>query len=120
MKMNQEILISKFNDDYSYGNQISIEKHKRDFMKIIIIILKNIGLFIINMSYIVGGAFLFQSIEQYGEIRNCYEGSGTEMAAIMSSKEYVVNYIMHGITTNPLDTTKDNLTDAFAKIKSSL
>ena len=101
-------------EDYQ---NITINKRKSECIKIIIILLKNIGLLIINIAYCVSGAFLFQTIEQYGEIKNCHEGAGAEMIAIMKSKEYLVDYITYKITTSPLDTTKDNQTVAFENIK---
>lgn len=35
----------------------------------------NLGLVIIVVAYSVGGAFLFQLLEQYIELQNCQEGS---------------------------------------------
>lgn len=35
----------------------------------------NLGLIIVVVGYSVGGAFLFQLLEQYLELQNCQEGS---------------------------------------------
>ena len=54
------------------------------------------------IGYVVGGAFLFQTLEQSFERQNCELGQTTEKTANNEAADYFINLIYFNISTNPI------------------
>lgn len=80
----------------------------------------HIGLVVMVVIYSVAGSFLFQLLEQHEEAKMCQEGKGEEATNIVNLKSKLLTYIQFNISTNSLDTSKDNETVANAKIEAWL
>jgi hypothetical protein len=77
----------------------------------------HIGLVAMVILYTVAGGFLFALLEQHQEAKDCQEGKGQEAANIVNLKSQLLTYIQYNVTTNPLDTSKDNETVANTNIE---
>jgi hypothetical protein len=60
--------------------------------------LSHIGLIILVIAFIVGGAFLFQLLEQHAAIQKCQEGEGKSNNLIKSYRTSLFNYIRLNLT----------------------
>jgi hypothetical protein len=58
----------------------------------------HIGLIILVIAFIVGGAFLFQLLEQHASIQKCQEGEGKSNNLIKSYRTALFNYIRLNLT----------------------
>ncbi|CAF1263140.1 unnamed protein product [Adineta ricciae] len=54
----------------------------------------NLGLVLVVVAYSIGGAFLFQLLEQYIELQNCQQGALTENISITNISETSYNYVI--------------------------
>ncbi|CAF1454579.1 unnamed protein product [Adineta steineri] len=68
-------------------------RQKSFYRSFIQFLFSNLGLVITICAYTIGGAFLFQLLEQYIELQNCQQGALTENISITNISETVYNYI---------------------------
>ncbi|UJR30820.1 hypothetical protein I4U23_018337 [Adineta vaga] len=59
----------------------------------------NLGLVLVVVAYSIGGAFLFQLLEQYIELQNCQQGTLTENISITNISETSFNYVILNMDT---------------------
>jgi hypothetical protein len=118
------------NNNNNAGNQPSVgaqivddepKKEKKPYMesckKASKFIFSHVGLVLMVIVYAIVGAFLFELLEKNQETKDCQEGKGEEAINIVNLKSKLLTYIQFNITTNPLDTSKDNETVANANIE---
>ena len=61
----------------------------------------NFGMLLLTLLYILGGAYLFQTLEQHTEIQNCQMGQGQIESTVSSYRQQLFNYIYFNITLDP-------------------
>lgn len=76
-------------------------KRKKVTKAVIGFLAKNLGMVIIVILYVSGGAFLFKILEQHNEIQNCQMGEGEWTNLRISFRAKVFNYIYFNTTSNP-------------------
>ena len=76
-------------------------KPKRNFKPVIRFLVTNIGMIVFVILYMLGGAFLFQLLEQHNEIQTCQEGEGEMSNLITSYRTELFNYIYFNVTLDP-------------------
>lgn len=93
----------KSRDNHDNGNQNSNddEEPKKNFKPVIRFLVTNIGMIVFVILYILGGAFLFQLLEQHNEIQNCQEGEGEMSNLIIAYRTQLFNYIHFNVTLDP-------------------
>lgn len=74
----------------------------------------------IILAYAIAGAFAFQLLEQHNEQKSCQESKGADIANVITTKAKLIEYVQFNITSNVMDTTKDNETYAVQRIEEML
>lgn len=64
-------------------------------------LMTNIGLIILVILYVIGGAFLFQLLEQHNSIQNCQEGEGESESLVTEYKMKLYSYIRLNVDFDP-------------------
>ena len=91
---------------------------RRNFCKSISkLIFSHIGLVIIVVVWVIIGGTLFQLLEQNQEIEDCQKGRSEENDKIVLLRSKLLDYIQSNITSNPIETGKDNETVANLNIE---
>lgn len=89
------------NSHDNQGQSSEEEEPKKNFKPVIRFLVTNIGLIVSVILYVLGGAFLFQLLEQHNEIQNCQEGEGEMSNLVISYRTKLFNYIYFNVTMDP-------------------
>ena len=129
--------ISVLRDD-DYGNErpqreldeLEQSKGRQCLKKTAKFLFSHIGLVTLVGVYAVAGGFLFELLEQHQERLNCQEAQGEQRVQMEKLRQKIVAYVLYNTTTVPSAplslptatyvTTKDNSTEAQAKIGTML
>jgi potassium channel subfamily K, invertebrate len=98
------------------NEQITYER--RNFCKSVSkIIFSHIGSVIIVIVWVIIGGVIFQLLEKNKEIEDCQQGKSEENDNIILLRSKLLEYIQSNITSNPVETGKDNETVANSNIE---
>jgi hypothetical protein len=92
------------------------EPQKNPTKTLALFLVTNLGMIVVVILYMVGGAFLFKLLEQHNEVQNCQLAEGEWNNLRISYRTQFFNYIYFNTTNNPGLPT-DNFTSTTTVVK---
>lgn len=108
------------NQAASPGNSAAPSKFKEKLISLAKYCLKQTILVGMVLAYAIAGAYLFALLEVHTEQKSCQESKGADIANVIQTKAKLIEYIQFNVTSNALDTTKDNETYAVQRLEEML